>query len=100
MEGMNASGYIEADGDDQFILSPAGRRFLADFGARAPRSSSAGYHQDTSESGRHLSGDLGRVILERLTELGWVVRHSNARTVTITNAGRKGLLELLDIDDL
>ena len=46
---------------------------------------------DWSEQAHHLSGALGRGLLDRVTELGWIQRSAGSRAVKVTDAGREGL---------
>jgi hypothetical protein len=53
---------------------------------------------DWTEQRHHLSGGLGRGLLERLTELGWIRSSRSTRAVEITDAGSEGLRHTFDID--
>lgn len=44
------------------------------------------------------SAGLGRGLLERLTELGWIRSSRSTRAVEITDAGSEGLRDAFDID--
>jgi DNA-binding transcriptional ArsR family regulator len=75
-----------------YTLTPAGQEFLAEFGVRIPpRRRLIRYCVDWSEQAHHLSGALGRGLLDRLTELGWIQRSDGSRAVKVTDAGRAGL---------
>jgi DNA-binding transcriptional ArsR family regulator len=78
--------------DVEYSLSPAGVAFLADLGVRVPpRRRLVRYCVDWSEQRHHLAGALGRGLLDRVTELGWIRRAPHSRAVRITDAGRDGL---------
>jgi DNA-binding transcriptional ArsR family regulator len=62
-------------------------------GPRAP----IRYCIDWSEQDHHLSGALGAALTERLFELGWVKRLPRTRAVLVTDDGRRGLAEQLDV---
>jgi DNA-binding transcriptional ArsR family regulator len=62
-------------------------------GPRAP----IRYCIDWSEQDHHLSGALGAALAERLFELGWVKRLPRTRAVLVTNNGRRGLAEELNL---
>jgi DNA-binding transcriptional ArsR family regulator len=85
--------------DVDYHLTPAGRAFLADFGAALPSPRPVvRYCVDWSEQHHHLSGAVGRALLDRLVALGWIRRASATRAVHLTPAGRQGLRDTLGID--
>jgi hypothetical protein len=53
---------------------------------------------DWPEQRHHVSGGLGRCLLERLTELGWIRSSRSTPAVEITDAGSEGLRDTFDID--
>jgi DNA-binding transcriptional ArsR family regulator len=55
------------------------------------------YCIDWSEQDHHLSGALGAALAERLFELDWVKRLPRTRAVLVTDDGRRGLAEQLDV---
>ena len=82
--------------DVDYALTESGMWFLDELGVRM----SGGrrlvrYCIDWSEQRHHVSGALGRGLLDRFTELGWVRRSEYSRALGITEAGREGLQELL-----
>jgi DNA-binding transcriptional ArsR family regulator len=93
--------YDPADGTDvragyghdvDYRLTPAGDDFLAGFGMHAPpRRRLVRYCVDWSEQRHHLSGALGRGLLDRLLELDWIRRTDATRAVRVTDTGRAGL---------
>ena len=75
-----------------YTLTPAGQEFLAEFGVQIPpRRRLIRYCVDWSEQRHHLSGALGRGLLDRLIDLGWVRRSGGSRAVRVTEAGQDGL---------
>jgi hypothetical protein len=56
------------------------------------------YCVDWSEQRHHLSGALGRGLLDRLLELDWIRRSDAGRAVRVTDAGAEGLRATFDID--
>jgi ribosomal protein S19E (S16A) len=56
-----------------------------------PRRPLIRYCVDWSEQHHHLSGALGRGLLDRLTELGWIRRSDGSRAIEVTASGRAGL---------
>ena len=56
------------------------------------------YCVDWSEQRHHLSGALGRGMLDRLLELDWIRRRDSSRAVRITDTGHAGLRTTFGID--
>lgn len=90
-DALCARGHvILADGGG--VVTGAGRRFLDDLGidlgpdgpGRRPLCRTC---LDWSERRPHLAGRLGAKLLDRALELGWILRSSDSRAVTITAAG-------------
>jgi hypothetical protein len=52
---------------------------------------------DWTERRPHLGGALGGAVLAKLFEKGWAARQSGTRAVTITEAGKRGLLRTLGV---
>ncbi|WP_062833110.1 ArsR/SmtB family transcription factor [Paenibacillus amylolyticus] len=52
---------------------------------------------DWSERRHHLSGMLGEQLRHRLSELDWIRQKTGSRSVEVTDAGKKGLYEVLGI---
>ncbi|ETT38831.1 ArsR family transcriptional regulator [Paenibacillus sp. FSL R5-192] len=52
---------------------------------------------DWSERRHHLSGMLGEQLRHRLSELDWIRQKTGSRSVEVTEAGKKGLYEMLSI---
>ena len=87
--------------DAEYEVSDSGVRFLADFGVQlAPRRLGVRYCVDWSEHRHHLSGSLGRSLLERLFALDWIRRAEVGRAVAVTAAGRDGFAETFGIREL
>jgi DNA-binding transcriptional ArsR family regulator len=97
-DGMFDPNTAQRDGrtgyghDVDYRLTECGDEFLAEFGLRVPpRRRLIRYCIDWSEQRHHLSGALGRGLLDRLLELGWIRRADATRAVLITGAGQAGL---------
>jgi hypothetical protein len=87
---------------DQYLITTGGWTFLETFGVVVPPSRQpVRHHTDSTEDGSHLSGALGRALLGRFVDLGWLQRHKNRR-VHITSEGWNGFNEQFGIapDDL
>jgi hypothetical protein len=54
--------------------------------------------RSSSEEQHHLAGGLGAALAHRLVERGWIERARNGRAVRLTDAGRRGLHERLDLE--
>jgi DNA-binding transcriptional ArsR family regulator len=86
-------------GDVDYALTEQGQAFLNDLGVRLPpHRPVVRHHMDSSEQRPHLSGALGRGLLDRFLDLGWVRRSDDSRAVLITRAGHRGLDERFDIE--
>ncbi|WP_181783086.1 transcriptional regulator, partial [Pseudonocardia pini] len=95
MESLLDRGHLDGrtghDPDDvDYALTESGERFLTDFGVPA-RPRAAEHCLDWSEHRHHLGGPLGRALLDRFLELGWVRRTEISRAVAVTTAGSDGL---------
>jgi DNA-binding transcriptional ArsR family regulator len=101
-DALVEKGYVVLT-DDGGEVTEAGARFLKGFSVNLiPASRSRRIFcrpcLDWSERRYHVAGHVGRELLRRCLELGWLVRVSDHRTVTVTAAGRAGLLATFGID--
>jgi DNA-binding transcriptional ArsR family regulator len=84
--------------DADYTLTPAGDDFLGGLGVRMPpRRRLVGYCIDWSEQRHHLAGAVGRGLLNRLTELGWIRPAGTTRAVQVTPEGRAGLRDTFGV---
>lgn len=95
-------GILVEDGAEHRVTS-TGEAWLSTLGidldaARRARRSFARRCLDWSERRPHLAGALGSALLQRLFELGWILRVPGERTVELTAAGRRGLARELDLE--
>ena len=74
--------------------------FLADLGIELPSGKRplVRYCVDWTEQRHHVGGALGRAILDRFIDAGWVKRLPRGRAVTVTRDGRTALADWFDID--
>jgi DNA-binding transcriptional ArsR family regulator len=86
-----------SDDDVDYRLSSTGVAFLADFGILVSRRPVVRHCIDWSERRPHLSGVLGRGLLDRLIALAWIQRTAGSRAVTVTDAGRKGIAATFNV---
>jgi DNA-binding transcriptional ArsR family regulator len=85
--------------DVDYALSSDGADFFHRFGVQIPpRRPVIRYCVDWSEQRHHLSGGLGSGLLDRMLELDWVQRTDIPRTLTITDAGHRGLSDTLGVE--
>jgi DNA-binding transcriptional ArsR family regulator len=85
--------------DHDYRLTDDGRAFLAGFGVDVPAGAGARYCVDWSEQRHHLSGALGRRLLDRLLALGWVERRPGGRWLAVPPAGVEGFAEVFAIPE-
>jgi DNA-binding transcriptional ArsR family regulator len=79
-----------------FVLTPAGERFLRRFGvdpdaSRQERRAFACQCLDWSERRAHLAGALGAAVARRFLALHWVKRVAEERRLVLTEVGRRAL---------
>ena len=94
-EAMVARRLLKPVGRD-FVLTPAGERFLRRFGvdpdaSRRQRRAFACQCLDWSERRAHLAGALGAAVARRFLALHWVKRVAEERSLVLTEVGRRAL---------
>ena len=85
-------------GDEAGAVTPSGAAFLTELGvdlsaARARRRVFCRPCLDWTERRPHIGGAVGAALAIRCFELHWIERMRDSRALTITPAGRKGLME-------
>jgi DNA-binding transcriptional ArsR family regulator len=85
-------------GDEAGEVTPAGADFLAKLGvdlshARSKRRVFCRPCLDWTERRPHIGGAVGAALANRCFELKWIERVREGRALTITPAGRRGLME-------
>jgi DNA-binding transcriptional ArsR family regulator len=92
-----------ADPDQaRYAITSGGAAFLGTLGIVIPAGRRpVRHHMDSTEDGSHISGILGRALLARFVDLGWLQRHKSRR-LHITPEGRKGFGQHfgISLDDL
>lgn len=85
--------------DVQYELTDHGRGFLDRAGVQLPtgRRPLVRYCIDWTEQRHHLSGRLGRAVLDRSLSAGWLKRAPRGRALTVTDAGRAAMAEVFGI---
>jgi DNA-binding transcriptional ArsR family regulator len=86
--------------DVQYELTGQGRMFLNRLDIEIPSGSRPliRYCVDWTEQRHHLSGALGRAMLDRFVAAGWVKRMPRGRAVKVTPDGRTALADWFGID--
>lgn len=86
--------------DVEYALTTTGRDFLTDIGIELPsgRRPLVRYCVDWTEQRHHLSGRLGRAVLDRSLSAGWLKRAPRGRALTVTDAGRTAFRETFGIE--
>jgi DNA-binding transcriptional ArsR family regulator len=86
--------------DVSYELSPSGRMFLKRLSIELPSGSRPliRYCVDWTEQRHHLSGALGRAMLDRFLDAGWVKRMPRGRAVKVTPDGNTALADWFGID--
>lgn len=85
--------------DHDYRVTREGCDFLRRLDVDVPVGSPVSYCVDWSEQRHHLSGSLGRQLLGRLLDLGWVQRTSADRSLRISMAGLEGLATVFDLPE-
>lgn len=86
--------------DVHYQLTDRGRRFLANLAIEIPSGTRPliRYCVDWTEQRHHLSGALGRAILDRFVDAEWVKRMPRGRAVKVTSEGRTALADWFGVD--
>jgi DNA-binding transcriptional ArsR family regulator len=89
-------------GDEAGEVTPAGTEFLGKLGvdlshARAKRRVFCRPCLDWTERRPHIGGAVGAALADRCFELKWIERVREGRALTITPAGRRGLMEAFSL---
>jgi hypothetical protein len=86
--------------DVHYELTVPGRKFLADLTIEIPSGTRPliRYCVDWTEQRHHLSGALGRAILDRFVDTDWVKRMPRGRAVKVTPGGRTALADWFGVD--
>jgi DNA-binding transcriptional ArsR family regulator len=86
--------------DVRYELTDSGHDFLTGVGVEIPtgRRPLVRYCVDWTEQRHHLSGGLGRALLDRFLTAGWIKRTPRGRALMVTEAGRTALADGFAID--
>jgi DNA-binding transcriptional ArsR family regulator len=94
-DALVARHYLRAE-SDEYRLTDQGEVWLTRLGVdlaatRRARRAFARPCLDWTERRMHLAGALGRALLVRLVQIGWLARYDDERTVLLTPLGQAGL---------
>src|SRR5438034_8355835 len=93
--------YIVVVGDEAAEITPAGTRFLTEFGIDLSALSSQRHFcrlcLDWTERRPHIAGAVGAALTQRCFDLGWTERMKHSHAVIVTTSGEHGFLETFGI---
>jgi DNA-binding transcriptional ArsR family regulator len=94
--------YLVLD-DEVAEITPAGTRFLTEFGIDVPTLPSTRRHfcrlcLDWTERRPHIAGAVGVAITKRCFDLGWIERMKRSHAVIVTPLGQRGFRKTFGID--
>jgi DNA-binding transcriptional ArsR family regulator len=100
-DALTARKYIVL-GDDGAEITPAGTRFLVEFGIDFSALSSARRRFckvciDWTERRPHIAGPVGAALTRRYFDLSWIERMKDSRAVMVTAAGKRGFTKTFGI---
>jgi len=89
-------------GEDAGEVTSAGAEFLSEFGidlsaSRTERRIFCRPCIDWTERRSHIGGAVGAALANRCFELKWIERVRDSRALSITSAGRRGLLQIFSL---
>jgi DNA-binding transcriptional ArsR family regulator len=97
LEPVDEAAEFDA-GEVRYAITAEGGAFLEALGVTVPPSRRpVRHHADSTEEGLHLSGALGRALLARFVDLGWLLRQRKQR-LQITPDGLTGFDRQFGLD--
>jgi DNA-binding transcriptional ArsR family regulator len=97
LEPVDEAAEFDA-GEVRYAITVEGGAFLEALGVTVPPSRRpVRHHADSTEGGLHLSGALGRALLARFVDLGWLLRQKKQR-LQITPDGLTGFDQQFGLD--
>ncbi len=97
-ESLDGQGFVHADAST-YTVTPAGASRLAELGIGIDAGDTGRCCLDWTEQRHHVAGPLGRALLARFLELGWLAPSPKGRALRLTDAGRAGFRERFDVDE-
>lgn len=98
---LRADGHV-APFEDKLNLTASGETLLSDLGVnvtnvRKPGQATVRNCLDWTQRRHHLAGRAANALLDMLFERRWVVRHEVARSIRVTEAGRRELFDFFSL---
>jgi DNA-binding transcriptional ArsR family regulator len=90
-DALREQGMIVASDGVCYMVTNQGAATLAGLGIDARAGDVVRGCLDWTEQRDHVAGRIGRVLMSRLLELGWLVRDERTRALHLTDAGRTDL---------
>jgi DNA-binding transcriptional ArsR family regulator len=90
-DALQEGGAIVGGDGAGFIVTDQGASTFAELGIAAHAGDVARCCLDWTEQRHHIAGTLGRALMTRALELGWVTRDERMRALHLTDAGRADL---------
>ncbi|MFL5273707.1 MAG: ArsR/SmtB family transcription factor [Anaeromyxobacteraceae bacterium] len=90
-EALQERGIVLAGDGAGYIVTDEGASALSELGIDACSGDVSRCCLDWTERRNHIAGTLGRALLTRLFDLGWISGDARTRAVRITDAGRENI---------
>ena len=87
----------EAPAQAGYTVTEPGATLLAELGIEVQPGAVVRCCLDGSERRDHIAGPLGRALMTRLLELGWLAQDASTRAVRLTDSGRTNLPDRLGV---
>lgn len=91
LESRSSMAEVETAEIAAFTVTAEGGDALAAFGIKATAGEAARGCLDWTEQRHHIAGPLGRQVLSRMLELGWLAPDPHTRAVRLTEIGKRDL---------
>jgi DNA-binding transcriptional ArsR family regulator len=96
-DALQEHGVLVVRDDVFYTVTEQGAGTFADLGIEARCGDVTRRCLDWTEQRNHVAGRLGRALMTRLLDLGWLSRDSSTRAVRLTDAGRANLPQTLSV---
>jgi DNA-binding transcriptional ArsR family regulator len=90
-DAFQEQGMIVASDGVGYVVTKQGAATLAELGIDARAGAVVRGCLDWTEQRDHIAGAIGRALMSRLFELGWLARAERTRALHLTDAGRRDL---------
>jgi DNA-binding transcriptional ArsR family regulator len=92
------SGVAADDNPGSWAVTDRGVARLTELGLEVEQGDVARGCLDWTEQRNHIAGPIGRALMARLLDLGWLKLDRRSRAVRVTEMGRTGFPELLGVE--